>query len=133
VIVYEVAVHFAYSVMDAVIGVEKLKAVVVPVSEHQPVNVYPVLVGGVAGVVAVELQVTIWLSTALPPLPLNFTVYIVIASFAPALVTGLPPPVEVTRQEYVPVSPVATALMDSEFVVVPVKCPPVKFPATFFH
>jgi hypothetical protein len=54
-------------------------------------------------------------------------------SFAPELVTGLPPPVEVTRQEYVSASPDATALMDNEFVVVPVKCPSVKLPAAFFH
>jgi hypothetical protein len=54
-------------------------------------------------------------------------------SFAPELVTGLPPPVEVTRQEYVPASPAATALMDNEFVVVPTKCPSVKLPEAFFH
>jgi hypothetical protein len=54
-------------------------------------------------------------------------------NIAPVLVTGLPPPVEVIEHEYVAASPVATALMDNEFVAVPTKCPSVKLPEAFFH
>jgi hypothetical protein len=53
--VSELIVHFAYRVIAAVIGVEKLKAFVNNESEHHPEKVYPVLIGAGAGKIAKEL------------------------------------------------------------------------------
>jgi uncharacterized short protein YbdD (DUF466 family) len=80
--VYMFIVHFAYNVIVAVIGVEKLNAFVNRESEHHPEKPYPVLVGAGVGNVAVELYATVWLLTALPPLLLNVNVYVPITHFA---------------------------------------------------
>ena len=53
-----ISVQLAYSVVSAVMAVEKTKAEVRPTSENQPAKVLPALVGAV-GEVAVPLYATV--------------------------------------------------------------------------
>jgi len=80
--VFVIIVHLAYSVIPAVIGVEKPNVFVNNESEYHPEKPYPVLVGAGIGSVAVELYATVWLTIALPPLLLKLTVHVFISHLA---------------------------------------------------
>jgi hypothetical protein len=87
--VFVFTIHFAYSVIAAVIGVEKLNAVVNNESVYQPDKPYPAFVGAEVGCIAVELYPTVWLATALPPLLLKLMVYEFIVHFAYSVIAAV--------------------------------------------
>jgi hypothetical protein len=90
-------VHFAYSVVAIMIGVEKLNTFVNNESEYHPEKPYPVFVGAV-GCVAMESYTTVWPATPVPPLLLNVTANVLIAHLAykvtlAVAIAKVPPPV----------------------------------------